>query len=65
MGKIKQNTEGQYPPTPLLVAVTLLLICTATQKGALIRGSVGQQTPPEQGHELHVAQAQERPWGRL
>lgn len=62
MGKIKQKKEGQHPPTQFFAAIILLLICTATPKLALLRGStVGHQTLPEQGHALHVSQERERP----
>lgn len=41
--------------------MTLLLILTATQKWALLWGSIRQQIFPEQGHAFHVAQAHRGP----
>lgn len=57
MGKIKTNEEGRHPPAQFLAAVTLLLMLTATQKWALLWGTIGQQIFAEAGPAFHVAQA--------
>lgn len=57
VGKIKTNEEGRHPPAQFLAAVTLLLMLTATQKWALLWGTIGQQIFAEAGPAFHVAQA--------